>query len=183
MNRHGFIAWPLALSSLVLFVWAICNWYQSAQELATARISLREPLQEDQRLFSEFKHSLPKDSPTLIWLRNGADDALYRWTDVAPLSSFANDWKNSDKHYLNDAFEKAAQWLVESALDFLSFQATHSELDPRKMPNDDTMYRIYDYFQGDERREREVQIGLGERADRVLAAHNELYIAGTRLGL
>ena len=45
------------------------------------------------------------------------------------------------------------------------------------------MYRIYDYFQGDERREREVQIGLGERADRVLAAHNELYIAGTRLGL
>lgn len=183
MNRHGFVAWPLALLSLILFTWAICNWYQSAKDLATVRISLREPVQEDKRLFSEFKVSLPKNSHTLIWLRNSADEPLYRWSDVASLFAFANDWRSSDNHYLNEELEQAAQRLVDSALDFLSFQGAHSEADSRKMPDDDIMYRVYDYFQGDERRGREVQIGLGERADRVLAAHNELYMAGSRLGL
>jgi len=179
----GLVAWPLALLSLILFTWAICNWYQSAKDLATVRISLREPVQEDKRLFSEFKVSLPKNSHTLIWLRNSADEPLYRWSDVASLFAFANDWRSSDNHYLNEELEQAAQRLVDSALDFLSFQGAHSEADSRKMPDDDIMYRVYDYFQGDERRGREVQIGLGERADRVLAAHNELYMAGSRLGL
>ena len=147
------------------------------------RASLHGPVQEDQRLFNEFKKALAKNSHTLIWLRTGADDALWRWSDVAPLSSYVNEWRNADNHYVNDELEQAAQRLVESALDFLSFQATHSETDPREIPDDDSIYRVYDYFMGDELGERQTQMGLCERADRVLAAYNELYLIGSRLGL
>ena len=181
LNRHGFVAWPLAILMSILFVWALTNWYQLKLELAAARISAREPVQEDQRLFRDFKRSLPKDSPTMIWLLNGADDSLYRWSDVAPLYRFAHDWRDSNKHYVNKELEQAAQRLVKSAFEFLSFQSTYSGPDPRNMPDDDTMLRIP--YQGDDRRQRELQLGLGKRADTVLAAHNELYMTGAHLGL
>jgi hypothetical protein len=75
---------------------------------------------------------------------------------------------------------------VECAGDFLSYQGTHSYVAPPRWQNDKEEDPVYEYFgpnEGDDRKRFPLHRGLGERADKVLAAHNELYMIGSRFGL
>ena len=184
LNHHGLIAWPLAILMLILFIWAASNWYQSEQQLE-ARAAERELVPEDRRLFESFKQALPKNSRILAWLRDRADSRTFLESDIAPLRKFHSDWKYSDLHFINAKLDVAVNQLIESAGDFLTYQASQSWWAPRELQNgrDDPMFEVYDYMEGNHRREREVQKGLGEHADKILAAHHELYMVGSRLGL
>jgi hypothetical protein len=185
LNRHGFIAWPLAVLSVLLFVWAAVNWQEVTRELATARAETRTLVPADRQLFNEFKVALPKDSPVLAWLRYDADKRMYRHSNVAPLSDLIYRWRDADEHFVNPELEQAVQRFVEYAGDFLSYQGINSFTAPPRWQNDEKDH-VYEYFgpnEGDDRKRSELHKALGERADRVLAAHNELYMIGSRLGL
>jgi len=185
LDRHGLIAWPLAVLSVLLFVWAAANWQETTRELATARVEIRALVPADRQLFNGFKTALPKDSPVLVWLRHEADIRMYRRSNVAPLSDFFYRWREADKHFVNPELEQAAQRFVEYAGDFLSYQRTHSYIAPLRWQNDkeDTVYEYFGPNEGDDRERSELTRGLGERADKVLAAHNELYMIGSRFAL
>jgi hypothetical protein len=179
LNHHGFAAWPVAALFAIMFTWATVNWYQSDHELARTRASISKPLPEDRRLFEHFKTTLPKDAAVLIWLRNRSEDRTYRWRDVMPLHKFAEDWCDADQHFINADLERAAVMLCESAFEFRNFQSRHAERDPRS-DDDDPAYRVYGFTYDAE--QDAIRRGLGKRADDVLAAHNELYVTGSRLG-
>jgi hypothetical protein len=183
LDRHGFIAWPLALLSLILFTWAAFNWRQSVRELETAQAAAQKPVAEDRRLFNDFRNSLPKHSPAMAMLRDIPDASTYYWADIKALSEFANRWRISHEHFVNEALDRPAQQLVKSADEYLSFLARYSEVHPEILPSDNTLYRVFTYFLGQPELEREVQKGLCERADKVLEAHDELYMTGSRIGL
>ena len=185
LDRHGFIAWPLAVLSVLLFVLAAVNWQEATRELATARAEMRALVPADRQLFSDFKTALPKDSPVLVWLRYDADTRMYRRSNVAPLSDFFYGWRDADEHFVNPELEQAAQGFVESAKDFLSYQGNNSYVAPQRWQSDEEDL-VFEYFgpnEGDDRKRHELDKGLGERADKVLAAHNELYTIGSRFGL
>lgn len=79
--------------------------------------------------------------------------------------------------------EQAYRSFAEAAFDFLEYQALHALWGPREIQTnrDDPIFYVYDDIDYD--RAKEIRDGLGERADRVLAAHNELYMTGSRLRL
>jgi hypothetical protein len=188
LDRHGFMAWPVATLAVVLFIWAATNWHRSANELAiissAARSSVHPLVPEDMRLFESFKLALPKDSNVFYWLRNRAEARSYRFSDIAPLTNYVTDWRVADRHYVNIELECAAKKFTEAANDFLSYQGQNSSWAPQQI-QEDKDDPIYYVFKFDEVgiREREIERGLGERADKVLEAHNELYMTGSRLGL
>jgi len=185
LNHHGFIAWPLALLSALLFVWAAGNWQEATRELATVRAEIRALVPADRQLFNDFKAALPKDSPVFAWLRDNADTRMYRHSNVTPLSDFIRRWRNSDEHFVNPELEQAAQRFVHCAGDFLLYQGIHSYVAPLRWQNgkEDTVYEYFGPNEGDDRQRFELDKGLGKRADKVLAAHNELYMIGSRFGL
>ena len=185
LDRHGFIAWPVAVLSVLLFVWAAANWHETARELATAHTEMRALVPADRQLFDDFKATLPKDSAVIAWLRYEADARMYRRNNVAPLSDFVRRWRDSDEHFVNSELEQAAQRFVEHAKDFLSYQGLNSYRAPQRWQNDkeDPVYEYFGPNEGDDRKRFELTSGLGERADKVLAAHNELYMIGSRFGL
>lgn len=185
LDHHGFIAWPLAVLSVLLFVWAAVNWQETTRELATARAEMRPLVPADRQLFNNFKEALPKDSPVLAWLRYDADQRMYRRSNVAPLSDLIYRWRDADEHFVNPELEQAAQRFVQCAKDFLSYQGLNSYAAPPRWQNDkeDTVYEYFGPNEGDDRKRSELTRGLGGRADKVLAAHNELYMIGSRFGL
>jgi hypothetical protein len=180
LSRHGLLAWPIATFSLILFIWATFNWYRSERQLAQLREDIRAPLPEDQRLFARFKALLPKDAPVLIWLRNCGDDRLYRFSDVRPLDEFVRGWRDAGWHFLNEDLERAAAALCESAVEYCSFRAQRSYVDRRITDKDDPT--LCACGANDPARD-EITRGLGKRADQVLAAHDELYSAGSARGM
>ena len=121
----------------------------------------------------------------LVWLRYEADARMYRRSDVAPLSDFFYRWREADEHFVNTEMEQAVQRFVESAGDFLSYQGTNSYVAPPRWQKnkEDPVYEYFSPNEGDDRKRSELTSGLGERADKVLAAHNELYMMGSRFGL
>ena len=183
LNGHGFVGWPLAILFLILFAWAAVNWYQGAQETAKIRATIQQIVLEDRRLFGAFKQALPKESHVLYWLRNRAEARSYQSSDIKPLSNFVGEWRSSNRHFVDSRLEQAFKRFSDAAFDFLSYQGLHSQWAPRELQTDrdDPVYFVYDYE--DRSKEREVQEGLGKRADRILEAHNELYMLGSRLGL
>lgn len=185
LDRHGFIAWPLAVLSVLLFVWAAVNWQETTRELATVRTEMRVLVSADRQLFSDFKAALPKDSPVLAWLRYDADTRMYRHSNVAPLSDLIYRWRDADEHFVNLELEQAAQRFVECVGDFLLYQGTYSYTAPARWQNDneDPVFEYYGPNEGDDRKRFELISGLGKRADKILAAHNELYMIGNRFGL
>jgi hypothetical protein len=185
LDRHGFIAWPLAALSVLLFVWAAANWQETTRELTKARAEMRVIVPADRQLFNDFKAALPKDSPVFFWLRYDADTRMYRRSNVAPLSDYIHGWRDADEHFVDAELEQAAQRFVECAGDFLSYQGAHSYSAPPRW-QDNKEDAVYEYFgpnEGDDRKRFPLHRGLGERADKVLAAHNELYMIGGRFGL
>lgn len=180
LNRHGFIAWPVAVFFMLLFGWAVLNWHHSKAELAKIQDEMSSPIPEDRRLFQMFREAIPKDSPSLIWLRNCASDRSYRPRDIAALREFVRGWLDSDRHFMTTGLERIVQRLCETTLDFCTFQAQHSSSDPRST-DDDPHFRAYG-FTYDAKQDAIVR-GLDERADRILYAHNELYTAGILMGL
>jgi hypothetical protein len=106
-------------------------------------------------------------------------------SNVLPLSDFTHRWRDADEHFVDPELEQTAQRFVECAGDFLSYQAIHSYLAPAHWQNDkeDTVYEYFGPNEGDDRQRFELHKGLGGRADKVLAAHNELYMIGSRFGL
>jgi hypothetical protein len=185
LNKHGFAAWPLALLFLLLFVWAASNWYQATQKLATVRAEMPALVPADRQLFDDFKAALPKDSHVIAWLRYDADTRMYRRSNIAPLSDFVHRWRDSDKHFVNPELEQAAQRFVECATDFLSYQGANAYTAPQRWQKDgeDTVFEYFSPNESNDRKRFELTRGLGERANKVLAAHNELYMVGSRLGL
>lgn len=183
LDHHGFAAWPLTVLFLLLFIWAALNWYQARVELANARQLAQELVPEDKRLFQAFKQELSKDSHVLYWLRNRAEARSYQSSDVRPLSTFVYEWRSSNRHFINFQLEQAYQEFAAAAFDFLEYQAVHAQSAPREIQADwnDPVYYVYDDDHYD--RAKEIRNGLGNRADKVLAAHNELYMIGSRLGL
>jgi hypothetical protein len=181
LNRHGFVAWPLAAFFMVLFVWAALNWYQISQDLASIRLTRQELVEEDKRLFGIFKEVLPKEANVVYWLRNRAEARSFHESDIRPLSNFVADWRSSDRHYVNAELEHACKQFIEAASEFFSYQGYYSHWAPQSVQTgpDDPLFYVYDH----DGTERPIQLGLGERADRVLEAHNELYMLGSRLGL
>ncbi len=180
LNRHGFLAWPIATLALILLVWATFNWYRSERDLTQLREDIRSPLPEDQRLFERLKTLLPKDAPVLIWLRNCGDDRVYRFSNVKPLSDFTRGWNDADWHFLNKDLERAAVVLCEFAIEYCSFRAQRSYVDRRTTDEDDP---ILCAFGPNDPAGDEIRRGLGKRADQVLTAHDELYMAGSRMGM
>jgi hypothetical protein len=168
-----------------LFVWAAVNWQEVTRGLATAHAEKRTIVPADRKLFDDFKVALPKDSPVLAWLRYEADEGMYRHSNVAPLSDFVYRWRDADEHFVNPELEHAAQRLVEYARDFLSYQGINSFTAPPRWQNDekDHVYECFGPNEGDDDKRSELHKALGERADKVLAAHNELYMIGSRWGL
>ena len=180
LDHHGFIAWPLAVLSLLLFVWTALNWQQTARELATVRAEMHVLVPADRQLYADFKNTLPKDSPVLVWLRHEADTRMFHRSDIAPLSDFAYSWRETDQHFVNPELEQAAQRLVECSMTFLSYQRQNAFAAHAWTAEDP----IFEYpTDGDDRKRSELDRGLGQRADNILAAHNELYMIGSRLGL
>ena len=146
LDHHGFIAWPLAVFSVLLFVWAAVNWQEVTRELAKERAEKRTTLvQADRKLFDDFKVALPKDSPVLAWLRYDADKRMYRRSNVAPLSDFIYRWCDADEHFVNPELENAAQRLVEYIRDFLSYQGINSFTAPPRWQNDEKD-PVYEFF-------------------------------------
>lgn len=146
LNHHGFAAWPIATLTLILLVWVTFNWYRSERELTLLRGDMRKTLPvEDQRLFERFKAQLPRDAPVLIWLRNCGDDRVLvcQLSDVRPLSDFARGWRDADWHFLNEDLERAAVVLCESAVEYLSFRAQRSYVDPRTAHEDDPRMQAF----------------------------------------
>jgi hypothetical protein len=203
LDHHGFAAWPLAALLLILFVWAASSWYQSTQELndklaeqelkaksikqeLEARLAKYALVPADKQLFDAFKTTLPKDSPVVSWLRYEADARSYRGSVVKPLEDFVGTWRSADYHFVNSELEQASSQLVAAGADFLAYQAENSWPASRssQIHDDDLVYRYYDPDDiVDNRRIRELNIGLNERANKVLDAHNKLYMVGSRLGL
>ena len=190
LDHHGFIAWPMAVLSVLLFIWAVLNWQQATRELATVRAETYALVPADRQLFGDFKAALPKDAPVLKWLRYDADTRIYRHSEVAPLSDFVYSWREADQHFVNPELEQVAQQLIEYGLDFLSYQRSHAYPAPARLQlyGEDQVYQYfggdYDELDRDQYRKRHAMDNeLGDRADRVLAAHNELYMIGARLGL
>ena len=110
---------------------------------------------------------------------------MYRHSNIAPLSDLIHRWRDADEHFVNPELEQAAQRFVECAKDFLSYQGLNSYVAPPRWQNDkeDTVYEYFGPNEGDDRKRSELHRGLGERADKVLAAHNELYMIGSRFDL
>jgi hypothetical protein len=182
LNKHGFAAWPLATIFIILFAWAAYNWYSVVRQLESTH-KTSELVQEDIRMFTTFKHAMPKESDILYWLRTRAESRSFRMSDIRPLSSFVSDWKSSNHHFVNEQLEEACQQFIEAGSEFLSYQALHSYWAPERLQNDpdDPVLYAYDYGPGSS--ERLIQEGLWGRAERVLEAHNNLYMLGSRLGL
>lgn len=154
-----------------------------AEDLRTSVRKSSEIVPEDRCLFEAFKQALPKDSHILYWLRNRAEARSHRSSDVEPLMRFVDELHASDWHFVNADLEQAYRAFAAVASDFLEYQALHSQWAPKEVQTDldDPIYYVYP--EDDYNQSHMVRDGLAERADRVLAAHNELYMTGSRLGL
>lgn len=185
LDRHGFAAWPVAIFSLLLLIWAAVNWRQTARELAIVRAQLRVPVPADRQLFVLIKKELPKDSSLFSWLRYDADTRLYSRSSITPLRDFIAVWRDTDYHFVDPELERAAQAFVANAVDFFSYQASHSYRASQRLQirEDDPVFQYFSSNDGDDRKRRELTKELGERANKVLSAYDELYMTGSRLGL
>jgi hypothetical protein len=153
------------------------------KELCESAHETQEIVPEDRRLFGAFKQALPKDSHVLHWLREWAHARIYRSSDIEPLSKYFDAWRNSDYHFANIKLELAHREFMEAASDFLAYQAGHSQWVPQEIQTDldDPTHSVYP--EDDYNQSHAIRDGLRKRADKVLSAHNELYMIGSRLGL
>ena len=154
-----------------------------AESLRTSVHRIPELVPEDRRLFEAFEQALPKDSHVLYWLRNRAEARSHRSSDVRPLMRFVDELNTSDWHFVNADLEQTYRAFTVAASDFLAHQALYSQWAPKEVQTDPDDPIYYVYPEDDYNQSHMVRDGLAERADKVLAAHNELYMTGSRLGL